>query len=150
MATGRDLRRRVHPLNPSDDERIAADEVLDREVWKIIHNFDARKPPGPETIDIAARVKKVAPKPAEPEPLRGVSLMNALVGVNWSPRMWVGVCLVVIIIVVMIAPKKKEPIEQSRATQYTQQPAQQPSTQKGHNKQPKPPLGFPPVWPGSK
>lgn len=135
MATGRDLRRRVHPLNPSDDERIAADEVLDREVWKIIHNFDARKPPGPETIDIAARVKKVAPKPAEPEPLRGVSLMNALVGVNWSPRMWVGVCLVVIIIVVMIAPKKKQPAEEPKPVQSVQQPAQ---SQQGTKERPIP------------
>lgn len=148
MATGRNIQGRPHL--PENEKRIIVDEVLGKEefLWKI--NFDARKPPGPVTIDIAARIKEAAPNPAETEPPRGTSLMNTLVGVNWSPRMWIGVCVVVIIIVVMIAPKKKEPVEQPQTTQYVQQPKQQPSTQKGHNKQPKPPLGVPPVWPGSK
>lgn len=124
MPIGKDLEQIGDPVNPNGDEHIVADEVLGREVWKIIHNFDARKPPGPVTIDIAARVKETAPNPAETEPLRGTSLMNTLVGVNWSPRMWVGVCVVVIIIVMMIAPKKKQPAEEPKPVQSVQQPAQ--------------------------
>lgn len=112
------------PLNPSGDERIVADEVLGREKFPWKKTFNARKPPDPVTIDVIARVKEEPPEPAEPEPLRGTSLMNALVGVNWSPRMWVGVCLVVIIIVMMIAPKKKQPAEEPKPVQSVQQPAQ--------------------------
>lgn len=122
MATGRNIQGRPHL--PEKEERIIVDEVLGREEFPWKRTFDARKPPGPVTIDIAARVKEEPPNPAEMEPLRGTSLMNALVGVNWSPRMWVGVCLVVIIIVVMIAPKKKQPAEEPKPVQSVQKPAQ--------------------------
>ncbi len=133
MATERNIQGRPHL--PEKEEHIIVDEVLGREKFPWKKTFDARKPPGPVTIDIAARVKEVAPKPAEPEPLRGTSLMNTLVGVNWSPRMWVGVCLVVIIIIVMIAPKKKQPAEEPKPVQSVQQPAQ---SQQGTKERPIP------------